>query len=68
MDDAIVESNTIIAPGAVVTKKTIVESGSIYAGTPAKKIKDLDPKLTKGEIERIANSYSMYASWYKKED
>ena len=67
MDDAVVESNTIIAPGAVVTKKTIVESGSIYAGMPAKKIKDLDPDLTKGEINRIADSYSMYASWYKED-
>ncbi|RUA29964.1 MAG: gamma carbonic anhydrase family protein [Bacteroidetes bacterium] len=65
MDNAVVNSNTIIAPGAVVTKNTIVESGSIYAGTPAKKIKDLDPALTKGEINRIADSYSMYASWYK---
>ena len=67
MDDAIVESNTIIAPGAVVTKKTVLESGSIYAGIPAKKIKNLDPELTKGEINRIANSYSMYASWYKED-
>jgi len=65
MDDAIVESNTIIAPGSVVTKKTRVESGSVYAGIPAKKIKNLDTKLIKGEINRIANSYSMYASWYK---
>jgi len=67
MDNAVVESNTIIAPGAVVTKNTVVESGSIYAGTPAKKIKDLDPELTKGEINRIADSYSMYASWYKED-
>lgn len=67
MDDAVIESNCIIAPGAVVTKKTVVESGTIYAGTPAKKIKDLDPELTKGEINRISDSYHMYASWYKKD-
>lgn len=65
MDDAIVEENVIIAPGAVVTKNTIVEGGSIYAGIPAKKIKDLDPELTKGEINRISDSYHMYASWYE---
>ncbi len=65
MDDAVVESNCIIAPGAVVTKNTRVESGTIYAGTPARKIKDLDPELTKGEINRISDSYHMYASWYK---
>ncbi len=65
LDDALIESNCIIAAGAVVTKGTVVKSGSVYAGSPAKKIKDLSPELLKGEIERIANNYSMYASWYK---
>lgn len=66
MDDCVLESNCIIAAGAVVTKGTRVESGSVYAGTPAKKIKDLSPELLKGEVERIANSYVMYADWYKE--
>ena len=65
MDDCIVESNSIIAAGAVVTKNTRIESGSVYAGTPAKKIKSITPELVKGEIERIANNYVKYASWYK---
>lgn len=65
MDDCVVESNTIIAAGAVVSKNTRVESGSIYAGIPAKKIKDISPELSKGEIERIANNYVMYSSWFK---
>lgn len=65
LDDAVVESNSIIAAGSVVTKGTVVESGSVYAGIPAKKIKDLSPDLLEGEIHRIANSYSMYAGWYK---
>lgn len=66
LDDAIVESNSIIAAGAVVTKGTHVESGSVYAGSPAKKIKEISPDLLEGEINRIANSYAMYASWYKE--
>ncbi len=65
LDDAVIESNSIIAAGAVVTKGTVVKSGSVYGGSPAKKIKDLSPELLKGEIERIATNYSMYASWYK---
>ncbi|NOR76032.1 MAG: gamma carbonic anhydrase family protein [Draconibacterium sp.] len=65
LDNAIIESNTIIAAGSVVTKGTIVESGSVYAGIPAKKIKEISPGLLEGEINRIADSYSMYASWYK---
>ena len=65
LDNAIIESNTIIAAGSVVTKGTIVESGWIYAGIPAKKLKKLGEELLRGEIERIVNSYAMYASWYK---
>ena len=65
MDDAVIESNTIIAAGALIPKGTVVESGSVYAGVPAKKIKSIDKALLEGEVERIANSYNMYASWYK---
>ena len=65
MDDCIIESNSIIAAGAVVTKGTHVESGTIYAGVPAVKVKDISQELISGEIDRIANSYIKYASWYK---
>lgn len=65
MDNVVVGSNTIIAAGAVVTEGMKVEPNSIYAGVPAKKIKDISPELTKGEIERIANNYVMYSGWFK---
>ena len=65
MDDCIVEKNSIIAAGAVVTKGTLVKSGSVYAGVPAKKVNDVSEELISGEIDRIANSYVKYASWYK---
>ena len=65
MDDCIVESNSIIAAGAVVTKGTVVKSGSVYAGVPATKVKDISEELISGEIDRIANNYIKYASWYK---
>lgn len=65
MDDCVVESNSIIAAGAVVTKNTKVESGSIYAGVPAKKVKDISQELISGEIDRIANNYVKYSSWFK---
>ena len=68
LDDAGVESNTIVAAGSVVTKGTVVESGWVYAGTPAKKMKQLGEELLKGEVERIVNAYSMYASWYEDEN
>ena len=65
MDHAVIESNSIVAAGALIPKGTVVKSGSVYAGVPAKKIKDIDKALIEGEIERIANSYNMYAGWYK---
>ena len=66
MDNCVVESNSIIAAGAVVTQNTIVESGSIYAGVPAKKVKDISEELINGEINRIANNYVKYSSWFKE--
>ncbi len=65
MDDCIVERNSIIAAGAVLPKGTHVPSGSVYAGVPAKKIKDISPELSAGEVRRIAESYVLYASWYQ---
>ncbi len=65
MDDSIINTNTIIAAGAVVTKGTVTESGSIYAGVPAKKVKDISEELLSGEIERIAENYIKYSGWYK---
>lgn len=64
MDNCIVESHTVIAAGAVVTQNTRVESGSVYAGVPARKVKDISEELIAGEIERIANNYIKYASWF----
>ncbi len=65
MDGCVVESNSIVAAGAVVLENTIVESGSIYAGVPAKKVKNISPEMIEGEINRIANNYLMYSSWFK---
>ncbi len=65
MDNCVIHSNSIIAAGAVLTQNTVVESGSIYAGVPAKKIRDISPELTSGEIDRIANNYVKYSGWFK---
>ncbi len=67
MDNAQIGSNSIIAAGAVVLEGTVVEAGSIYAGVPAKKVKSISQELINGEINRIANNYLMYSSWFKEE-
>jgi len=65
MDHAVIGSNSIIAAGAVVLEGTEVPPGSIFAGVPAKKVKDISPELIKGEIDRIADNYVMYSSWFR---
>jgi carbonic anhydrase/acetyltransferase-like protein (isoleucine patch superfamily) len=65
MDNVKIGSNVIIAAGAVVLEGTIIEPGCIYGGIPAKKIKDISQELISGEINRIANNYLMYSSWFK---
>jgi len=66
MDHAVVEENVLIAAGAVVLENSHLESGYIYAGVPAKKVKQLSEGQFKDSIERIANNYVMYASWFEK--
>jgi carbonic anhydrase/acetyltransferase-like protein (isoleucine patch superfamily) len=66
MDHAVIGQNSIIAAGAVILENTRVEAGSIYAGVPAKKVKDISQELIHGEINRIANNYIMYAGWFRE--
>ena len=65
MDHAVVEENVLIAAGAVVLENSRLESGHIYAGVPAKKIKQLSAEQFKDSIDRIANNYIKYASWFR---
>ncbi len=67
MDDTEIGSNSIIAAGAVVLEGTKIESGVIYGGVPAKKIKDIPQELISGQIDRIANNYVHYADWFREE-
>ena len=65
MDGCVVHSNSIIAAGAVVLEGSIVEEGSIYAGVPAKKVKMVSEAMITGEINRIADNYVKYSSWFE---
>jgi len=64
MDNAIIESNSIVAAGAVVLEGTHIVSGSIYAGIPARKVKEVSKEQFKEMIEGIADKYVMYSGWY----
>jgi len=67
LDHAVVSENTIIAAGALIKDSEILEPNSIYAGVPAKKVKEIEPKHVSEMIEKIANNYLFYSSWYKEE-
>jgi len=66
MDHAVVEENVLIAAGAVVLENSRLESGHIYAGVPAKKVKTLSAEQFADSIERIANNYVMYSGWFRE--
>lgn len=65
MDGVVVHSGSVIAAGAVVLANTVVEANSIYAGVPAKKVKQIGPEMAH-VIERTARNYPMYAEWFKE--
>jgi carbonic anhydrase/acetyltransferase-like protein (isoleucine patch superfamily) len=63
MDNCVVHSNSIVAAGAVLLENTVVESGCIYAGVPAKKVKEINVEQSAALIKGIANNYVEYKSW-----
>ena len=65
MDNAVIPDNTIIAAGALVLSNAILESG-VYAGIPAKKVKDSDQTVIDA-ISKNAAGYLMYKDWFKNE-
>lgn len=65
MDLAVVQKHVIVAAGAVVLENSILESGWIYAGTPAKKLKELDADTRQFFITRTADNYIRYAGWFR---
>ncbi|MEO6150837.1 MAG: gamma carbonic anhydrase family protein [Mucilaginibacter sp.] len=65
MDHAVIEEFVIIAAGAVVLENTVCETGYLYAGTPAKKIKPITDEQRE-LLKRLPNNYIMYSGWFKE--
>lgn len=64
LDGAIIEKNSIIAAGSVVLEGEHVKSGSIYAGVPAKKVKELREEDIRKLTHNISKNYVLYSSWF----
>lgn len=65
MDHAVVNEFVIIAAGTVVLENTICESGFLYAGVPAKKIKPLTDEQM-AMLKQLPKNYIMYSGWFKE--
>jgi carbonic anhydrase/acetyltransferase-like protein (isoleucine patch superfamily) len=68
LDNAVVATGCIIAANALVLSGARLEPNSVYAGVPAKKVKEITPDQRRDIVERTAADYRMYASWYAAED
>ncbi len=64
LDNAVVGEGAIVAAGSVVLSNTVIEPFSLWAGSPAKKIKAVSPEQSQELNQRIAKNYNTYASWY----
>jgi carbonic anhydrase/acetyltransferase-like protein (isoleucine patch superfamily) len=65
LDDAEINSHSLIAAGSVVKERFVVPEGTLAAGVPAKIKRELRPE----EIEKIdqnAKNYLFYVEQYKK--
>jgi len=67
MDNAKIGEFSVIAAGSVVVPGTVVEPHSVYAGIPAKKVKNADENTHK-LISNTTKNYHKYVSWYKKDN
>ena len=68
LDYAEVGEGAIVAAGALVLSKTIIPPYTLWAGVPAKFVKDVEPAQTNEMNRKIAHNYAMYAGWFKEEE
>lgn len=66
LDNAEIPSGCIIAAGALVLSNSKLEPNSLYAGVPARKIRDVTPEQREQIVKRTAHDYRTYASWYEE--
>lgn len=67
LDNAVIGEGAIVAAGALVLSNTVIPPHTLWAGVPAKFVKEVSPEQAQGLNKKIADGYQMYASWYKDE-
>jgi len=64
LDYAEVGEGAIVAAGALVLSNTKIPPYTLWAGVPAKFVKEVEPEQTNEMNRKIAHNYAMYAGWY----
>lgn len=65
MDRAVVESGAMVAGGAVVTPGKVVKAGELWAGYPARPMRELTPE-ERDDIGYIAGHYRELGAEYRR--
>ena len=68
LDYAEVGEGAIVAAGSLVLSNTIIPPYTLWAGVPAKFVKNVEPEKTNEMNRKIAHNYAMYAGWYKERE
>lgn len=65
MDQAHIPKHCLVGAGSLVTENSKFEEGSLIIGRPAKAVRKLTPKEI-GLLEKSADNYLFYQTWYKE--
>ena len=65
LDGAVIESDTLIAAGTVITQNSHIPSGKLVMGVPGKIKRDLTQDKIK-DIKQSSLNYVKYSGMYKK--
>ena len=68
LDNAHIGTGCIVAANALVLSNAVLEPYGVYAGVPAKRVREVSEEQREHIIERTARDYMTYASWYGEED
>ncbi|MFZ4725229.1 MAG: gamma carbonic anhydrase family protein [Paludibacter sp.] len=68
LDYVEVGEGAIVAAGALVLSNTKIQPFTLWAGVPAKFIKNVEPEQANEINRKIAHQYAMYAGWFMEEE
>ena len=68
LDFAEIGEGAIVAAGSLVLSNTKVPPFTLWAGVPAKFVKNVEPEQANEMNRKIAHQYAMYAGWFMEED